>query len=37
MANERLYEDMEPREKFDALWLKAGLTNGPVRMHCSTT
>lgn len=24
MANERLYEDMEPREKFDALWLKAG-------------
>lgn len=29
MANERLYEDMEPREKFDALWLKAGLHKRP--------
>ncbi len=37
MANEKLYEDMEPREKFEALWLKAGLHKRPVRMHCSTT
>lgn len=29
MANERLYEDMEPREKFEALWLKAGLHKRP--------
>lgn len=29
MANEKLYEDMEPREKFDALWLKAGLHKRP--------
>lgn len=29
MANERLYEDMEPRKKFDALWLKAGLHKRP--------
>lgn len=29
MANERLYEDMEPREKFDALWMKAGLHKRP--------
>lgn len=29
MANERLYEDMEPREKFDALWLKAELHKRP--------
>lgn len=29
MANERLYEDMEPREKFEALWLQAGLHKRP--------
>lgn len=29
MANEKLYEDMEPREKFEALWLKAGLHKRP--------
>lgn len=29
MANERLYEDMEPREKFEALWLKAELHKRP--------
>lgn len=29
MANEKLYEDMEPREKFESLWLEAGLHKRP--------
>lgn len=37
MTNEKQYEDMEPREKFEALWLKQDFTNGPVQIHCSTT
>ena len=29
MTNEKQYEDMEPREKFEALWLEAGLHKRP--------
>lgn len=29
MTNEKQYENMEPREKFEALWLEAGLHKRP--------
>ena len=29
MANERLYEDMEPREKFETLWAESGIADRP--------
>lgn len=29
MTNEKQYEDMEPREKFEALWLEAELHKRP--------
>lgn len=29
MDNEKLYEDMKPKEKFEVLWAESGLANRP--------
>lgn len=29
MDNEKLYEDMKPKEKFEVLWVESGLADRP--------
>lgn len=31
MANEKLYEDMEPRGKFETLWAESGIADRPAQ------